>query len=236
MQRHTLTAVALAAAMIFAVLAPLGAAAGAATAATNDDLSIDVDQTDGVVVTVTENETVAENATLEVSLDDENDSYEGVENYTDENGTFELPTPNETVDVSLTASVENQTAVKSVTLEAADDEDGDEDDERPETFGALVSQFVSDNKDDTDGPFGIAVANFVIQNNPGDAPEHAGPPAEDERGPPTHAGSGDDAEDGDDDEPGPPAHAGPGGDDTEEDETDEDAGDDDSDEDEDQED
>ena len=230
MQRHTLTAVALAAAMIFAVLAPLGAAAGAATAATNDDLSIDVDQTDGVVVTVTHNETAVENTTLEVSLEDEDDSYEGVGNHTtDENGTVELPTPNESVDVTLAASVGGMSDEVTVTLEAADDED---ENEQPGSFGALVSQFVDDNKDDTDGPFGIAVANFVIQNNPGDAPEHAGPPshagppADDERGPPAHAGSGDEADDDDehgssenagpddddDDERGPPAHAG-GGDD-----------------------
>ncbi|UTF54026.1 hypothetical protein [Natronosalvus rutilus] len=224
MRRHTLTAAVLAAAMILSVLAPLGAAA---MASGDSPLTIDVDQTDDVVVTIERNGTAADNATLEVTPSDENDSYAGNGTYTaDENGTVALPTPEENVSVDLTASADNVTATKSVTLEAADDED-----EAADSFGALVSQFVEENRNDTDGPFGIAVANFVVQNNPGNAPDHAGPPSDDERGPPAHAGpdgdANDDGEDDgdaddeddddrrgspdrdDDDKRGPPAHAGP---------------------------
>ena len=230
MKRHTLVAAMLAAAMILSALAPLGAAA-AATDNEEPDLTIDVEQNDEIVVTVEQNDSALENATLEVNVTDENASYAGVGNYTtDENGTVPLATPEESVNVTLSATVDNVTVTETAELEAADD--GEEDDEEEtESFGALISQFVQDNQGETDGPLGIAVANFAVENNPGNAPDHAGPPShagpsdDGEQGPPAHAGPGGDDEDSDegddDDEPGPPAHAGPGGDDEESDDGDE---------------
>lgn len=93
------------------------------------------------------------------------------------------------------------------------------------TFGQQVSTFVhslqADNE--TDGPLGLRVANFVLANNPAadNIPDHAGPPdnrteSNETRGPPENVTQG---------PPnnvttgppanvtqGPPAHAGPAGD------------------------
>ncbi|MCU4753709.1 hypothetical protein OB919_17260 [Halobacteria archaeon AArc-curdl1] len=229
MKRHTLVAAMLAAAMILSALAPLGAAA-AATDHDDSGLTIDVEQNDEIVVTVEQNDSAVENASLEVSVDDENASYAGVGNYTtDENGSVTLETPEESVNVTLSVTDDNATPPETVLLEAAEDEEGHE--EETDSFGALISQFVQDNQGETDGPLGIAVANFAVENNPGNAPDHAGPPShagpsdDGEQGPPAHAGPGGDDEDsdeGDDDEDrGPPAHAGPGGDDEESDDGDE---------------
>ncbi|WP_254807687.1 hypothetical protein [Natronosalvus amylolyticus] len=228
MKRHTLVAAMLAAAMILSALAPLGAAA-AATDNGESDFTIDVEQNGEIVVTVEQNDSALENATLEVSVDDENASYADAGNHTtDENGTVTLDTPEESVNVTL--SVDNVTEDKEVLLEAADD--GEEDDEeKTDSFGTLISQFVQSHQGETDGPLGIAVANFAVENNPGNAPDHAGPPShagpsdDGEQGPPAHAGPGGDDEDSDegddDDDRGPPAHAGPGGDDEESDDGDE---------------
>lgn len=221
MKRHTLVAAMLAAAMILSALAPLGAAAATGDDA-ESDLTIDVDQDDVVVVTVEQNDSALENATLEVSVTDENDSYADVGNHTtDENGSVTLATPNESVEVSFSVSTENETATEIVVLEAADD--GDEgDEEETGSFGALISQFVQDNQGETDGPLGIAVASFAVENNPGNAPDHAGPPShagpsdDAEQGPPAHAGSdGDNESDAGDDGEGPSADAGPSDDDDE---------------------
>ena len=86
-------------------------------------------------------------------------------------------------------------------------------------FGLQVSSFVDSAKDNETGPLGPLVASFVTANNPGNAPDHAGPPAwlfggndetesgtEDnettDRGPPEDVGP-------DDNERGPPVGAGP---------------------------
>ena len=102
-------------------------------------------------------------------------------------------------------------------------------------FGLQVSSFVDDAKQDESGPLGPLVASFVTGNNPGNAPDHAGPPAwlfggsddtdndtdandTDARGPPENAGPPEDGErgppadagpDGTEDERGPPGDAGP---------------------------
>ncbi len=170
-------------------------------AAEDEGLAIDVSQNDEVIVSITENATAAENASLNVTTV-ENVTYDGVGNYTaDEDGAVALPVPNETVDVALNASYEDERVTETVTLDGHEEED-----EEAVPFGHLVSQFVEENRDDTDGPFGQAVSSFVTENNPGNA---SGPPAH--AGPPEHAGPGGDEDD--DDRTGPPAHAGPGGDD-----------------------
>ncbi|WP_255193158.1 hypothetical protein [Natronobeatus ordinarius] len=85
------------------------------------ELTIDVEQDDAPLVTVSNNVTERQiaNATLEVTTVEENATYDGVGNYTtDENGTVSLAVPNETVDVELEASYENETEMAQVTLEA----------------------------------------------------------------------------------------------------------------------
>jgi hypothetical protein len=83
---------------------------------------------------------------------------------------------------------------------------------------------------------GIHIAEWVIEHNPGNAPEHAGPPAhagpggdnttanetDGDQGPPDHAGNGDDTDNETDDGQGPPDHT--GDDDEEEDDEEEDDG------------
>ena len=65
-------------------------------------------------VTVTRGETTIENATVEVSS---SAAYEGNGTYeTDENGTVPLPAPEDTVNVTVTASVDDLTATEHATL------------------------------------------------------------------------------------------------------------------------
>ncbi|WP_049929057.1 collagen-like protein [Halopiger goleimassiliensis] len=189
---------------------------------TVDELSIGVSQNEDVVVSVTDgNESAVANATLDVSDADENATYAETGQYTtDASGTVPLAAPNETVDVTFTASTDDASAETTVTLEGSADE--------PESFGQLVSSFVQNLE--TDGPAGLSVSEFVLEHNPGNAPDHAGPPGEDgKQGPPDHAGPSHD----DDDQRGPPAHAGPSDDEDDEDEDEEDDDDDDDDDDED---
>lgn len=184
-----------------------------------DGLSVGVTQHDdaSATVSVTSNGTAAESADVTVAADGENATYAGSGDYTaDENGTVELPAPNETVSVAVTAAYENETASTTAELVAADDDETD-------AFGQEMSSFVHSllESNETDGPIGPLVATYAVENNPGNAPAHAGPPEwlvnesiDKEPGPPDHAGPGGD--DDSDSAGGPPAHAGPGGDDDDE--------------------
>lgn len=173
-----------------------------------EKLSIDVTQGGDATVAVTDgDDDPVENATVNVTTADENASYVGTGEYaTDENGTVPLEAPTESVNVTITASVGGVSAETTVTLEPADDEG----DRTPTNFGSLVSAFVQSL--DSDGPPGRSVAQFVLANNPGNPPDHAGPPDDDERGPPDHAGQSDvDGESTNGTSQGPPDHAGQDG-------------------------
>ncbi|MFW5937804.1 MAG: hypothetical protein ACOCSN_02580 [Halanaeroarchaeum sp.] len=105
---------------IVAALLLVTAVAFPAVAAAETSLSVAVDQdheTGEAVVTVTDDGTALENATVTVA-DDENASYEALnETYeADENGEVVLPNPNETVDVTLTAEYENESVNTTETL------------------------------------------------------------------------------------------------------------------------
>lgn len=156
-----------------------------------------------LTVSVTDgNGSAVENATVNVTLDDENATYNGTGDYTtDENGTVELPAPEETVNVSVTAAKDNVTASTTATLEAAE-EDDEEEDGSNDAFGQDVQAYVHAlmNGEGSDVPMGHHVAEFVTENNPGNAPDHAGP--KNDTGMPDHAGP-------DEDKRGPPDHAGP---------------------------
>lgn len=189
-------AVLLAALMVVSVGAP--ALVGSA-AAQEASLGVSVMQDNSgeatVTVTKTANNTTSpvEGANVTVSVLDENKTYDGSgENVTDANGTVTLPAPDETVNVSVTATDGNLTETANATLEAPTD-DGNE-----SAFGQRVASFVHDlqsGNNTSDASFGAQVASFVLQNNPGNAPAHAGPPAwltndsvNKTTGPPAHAG------------------------------------------------
>lgn len=162
-----------------------------------------------------------ENATVNVTTVDANATYAGVGSYeTDENGSISLPAPDENVSVQLHAAaddLEGRTTIELLTVT--------EEEEMADSFGARVSAFVhSLLGGDRDGGIGHLVAEFVLENNPGNAPDHAGPPEDGERGQPDfvedRGGAGnstasDAADSGgpSDDARGPPDHANHDGDD-----------------------
>ena len=220
---------------LFAVMATMGlvlfalgpgaatAAAAAGNTAGNDSLDVSVDQTDEEpTVTVTDNDTAVENATVTVEnatvtvavLD--NGTYEGAdETYsTDANGTVVLPEPEANVSVEVTATAGNATGSTTADLTVASE---------TESFGNNVSAFVQSLISGNATGIGQQVAEFATSNNPGNAPEWAGPPADGERGPPEHADTDDNETE---DRRGPPAHAGPSddSDDNETEDTDDEAG------------
>ncbi|MGM0397374.1 MAG: DNA primase [Halobacteriota archaeon] len=102
---------------IAAALLLVTAVAAPAAMAAPESLSIAVDQqsdTGEALVTVTDNDSAVENATVQVNPDDNysaNESYE-----TDENGEVRLPNPEETVDVELIAEYDGTNVSETVTL------------------------------------------------------------------------------------------------------------------------
>jgi hypothetical protein len=138
---------------------------------------------DGAVVTVTDNESAVENATVEVESEG---NYSGDGSYeTDANGTVDLPgyEGNESVTLDITATYDNETVTTTLTL-------GEEDEENvSQPFGQRVSEFVHDLLGDENrtGGIGQEVSKWVREHNPGKA-----------KGPGENPGNG-----------GPPAHAGP---------------------------
>ncbi|WP_256290479.1 hypothetical protein [Halobellus inordinatus] len=102
---------------IAVVVALVGMAAIPMAASAATGLSVDVDQrpeTGDAVVTVTENDTAVENATVEVTS---STPYAGNGTYeTDANGTVVLPNPNETASVQIDASANGTNASSDVEL------------------------------------------------------------------------------------------------------------------------
>jgi len=173
---------------LFALYAAVGLAllavgpglAAAADSAGNTDagntLAVGVSQADdgSATVSVTQNETGVGNASVVVETAD-NASYAGTGNYTtDDDGTVGLPAPEQNVTVDVTATADNHTATTTADLTVASENVTEFD-----TFGLEVSAYVSDLLSDENrtGGIGPAVASFVTANNPGNAPDHAGPPA-----------------------------------------------------------
>lgn len=161
----------------------LVASVGPATAA-DGSLSVGVDQDDGgeVTVTVTHNDTAVENASVAVNATDENATYAGEGSYlTDADGTVDLPAPEENVTVEAVVAYNDTTASTTEDLVAASGtgESG--------PFGASVSAFVHEllNGTDEQRRIGRMIADWVVTNNPGNAPDHAGPP--EDRGTPAVA-------------------------------------------------
>ncbi len=196
---------------LFALYAAVGLAllavgpglAAAADSAGNTDagntLAVGVSQADdgSATVSATQNETGVENASVAVETAD-NTSYAGTGNYTtDSDGTVGLPAPEQNVTVDVTATADNHTATTTADLSVAPENVTEFD-----TFGLEVSAYVSDLLSDENrtGGIGPAVASFVTANNPGNAPDHAGPPAH-----VTGANESDDNETHPSERQGPPA-------------------------------
>lgn len=130
----------------------------------------------------------------------------------------------ESADASHSVSALNETDDNETVNDSEDDNemlDDNESDELNETnetengsdaFGLQVNAFIESlNDTNRTGPRGLLIADFVVSNNPGNAPDHAGPPAhagpggddnetDDRRGPPE--------DEGNDGDQGPPEHAG----------------------------
>lgn len=167
--------------VLMAALAPAAAASG--------DLTVDVEQPDAggeATVTVTHNGTAVENASVDVNATDGNYTGEGTYT-TDPNGTVGLPAPEENVTIDVTAEWENHTASTTAELLVEDGNSSHESD----SFGQSVSAFVHSllNGDEEQRRIGRLIAQWVVENNPGNAPDHAGPP--EDAGPPSTAGSAD---------------------------------------------
>jgi hypothetical protein len=197
-----------------------------------ESLSVTVSQnqtTENATVTVTQYD-VPVNASVNVTTVDANTTYNGTGTYqTDENGTVMLPAPANKVNISVVATAGNLTANTTATLQAADEYDAAD---QP-NFGLRVAAFVHSLLTDSEhqGGIGELVATWVLANNPGDPPAHAGPPSEggsesanesnttaDEPGPPPHAGPPDENDtetaDSENADNGPPADAGTAGNET----------------------
>ena len=163
-------------------------------------------------VSVTNNETAVENASVTVETVD-NVSYAGTGSYTtDRSGTVGLSAPEMTVDIEVSAAIDNHTASATATLTAVNvsdanetddgETDANETDDGEMSFGNEVATFIDALLEHRNASteVGPAVSSFVVANNPGNAPDHAGPPAD----------VGDNETDEDDNETrGPPADAGP---------------------------
>lgn len=175
------------------VIAPDQTASTTAQLDPPEGLSVDVDQADDgtATVSVTDNSSSVENATVNVTVDDENATYDGSGEYdTDENGTVGLPAPEGTVNLTVTAEHDNRTASTTALLVAPEEEDDEEEADKP--FGQLVSSFVHDllGNESRQGGIGSDVSAFVTANNPG--------VGSNETGTPDHAGGPNGSDEGDD--------------------------------------
>ena len=202
--RTKLFALYAAVAMVFVAVGPgiaAAAAAGAGNAPGNAPLEVAINQAtdDGsVTVDVTRDETGVGDANVSVEA---NETYAGEGDYTTDDGIVGLPAPEENVTIDVTAEAHDRTASATANLTAV------EEFVEQEPFGQLVSSFVRtliDSDVDRVGPY---VASFAVENNPGNAPDNAGPPGfltgeEDggDRGPPEDAGPPEDEGDEEDEE------------------------------------
>ncbi|MFB6135091.1 MAG: DNA primase [Halanaeroarchaeum sp.] len=104
-------------ATILALVLVVSAAAPAALAQTESSVDVAVEQahdTGDVIVTVSENGTAIENASIDVTTDGNYSIGSNVT--TDANGTAVLPAPDETIEVTVTATVDNVSVSENATL------------------------------------------------------------------------------------------------------------------------
>ncbi|MFC6824928.1 hypothetical protein [Halopelagius fulvigenes] len=106
--------------LLAVVLLAAAVVPAAVSAAPTVETDVEQDPDTGTaVVTVVQNGTAVENATVEVTTEG---NYSGTGNYTtDANGTVALPEPNETVAVNLTVTVDGESATSSAELYPRED-------------------------------------------------------------------------------------------------------------------
>jgi hypothetical protein len=223
-----IAAVALAILLVLSVIGPaLAVAQTDGKTETTDDgpLSFDVENGDNdtLVITVSDDNGTVEGATVTVdTVDDDAEvnetsevyetseanettddaTYQGTGTYeTDGNGTVTVPAPEETVELVITVEDGDRTTTSEVRANPG----------VGVPFGQQVQAFVQELlSSDSNESIGQQVSEFVRANNPGNAPDDAGPPEDrgsddngSERGPPEDRGS---AENGS--ERGPPEDRG----------------------------
>ncbi|MFB6095658.1 MAG: hypothetical protein ABEJ71_04280 [Halodesulfurarchaeum sp.] len=151
----------------------------------------------------------AVNASVEVSGE-----YGGAGSYmTGGDGKLLLPAPTHNTTITVTATYKNDSATTTANLTVAADETKAND--YAESLVAFIHMLQGM---DIDGPLGQQISEFVHAHNPSSAdddagpPEHAGPPEEGD-GDDGNSSAGNDSVNtqGKDDDHGPPAHAGPDG-------------------------
>ena len=196
--------------LVVLVAAFLLVGAVAPAAASDGSLAVSVDQhEDGsATATVTHNGTAVENATVDVNATDGNYSAEGTYE-TDANGTVSLSAPEENVTIDVFAEYDNDTANTTATLVVT----GNSTTQEFDSFGSRVSWFVHQllgDRGDTRG-IGEFVSEYVVANNPGNAPDHAGSSAAGSNGHGPGNGGNTTAVHGGNGDNGPPDHAGSNG-------------------------
>lgn len=158
------------------------------------ELELAIEQARGqpATVTVSANGSAVENASVGVETVDDNAAYAGAnESYaTDENGTVELHPPGEIVEMNVTAAYRGAEEAVTTTLDSIEAIDGEL------SFGQQLQRFkIALNPGAQAGP---EIASWVTENDPGNAPDHAGPKdtamGEDDRGPTAHAGVDEDGD------------------------------------------
>ena len=182
---------------------------------TTDDETDDEEKTDNETTgnETTDNETDSETADTETD-----GGYAGEGTYTTgADGTVELPAPDDGVRLQVSVDAGDRTTTSEVTVNGG----------VGVPFGQRVALLVQQLlQGDGNVIVGQAMSEFVRGNNPGNAPESAGPPedrgngSDAEQGPPEDRGNGSDAEqgppedrgNGSDAEQGPPEDRGNGSD------------------------
>jgi hypothetical protein len=234
--RKRIAALALSVLLVLSVVGPALAVAQDEQTATDSsddgDLRFDVEQgsDDTLVITVYDDNGTVEGATVTVDTvddgddesenetesaegtseetddepsDDDESTYAGTGSYTtDGNGTVTIPAPDASVELVITVTDGDRTTTSEVRTNPG----------VGVPFGQLVQSFVQDLLDsDGNESIGQQVSAFVREHNPGNAPEHAGPP--EDRGPENRTDRGPPEDRGPENrtDRGPPADAGNGG-------------------------
>ena len=202
--KRRIAAVALAALMVLSVVGPALAVAqeDTKTETTDDggDLTFDVREggNDTVLVVVEDENGSVEGATVTVTAE----GTEDADNETEEN-----ETEDDNLEENETEDEETVNGNETEDEETVEDNETDSDNENTYEgttvpFGQRVSGPIQQLLQDDDTSVGEAIAEFIRGNNPGNAPESAGPPedrgngSDARQGPPEDRGNSSDAERG----------------------------------------
>ena len=172
---------------VTAEYANLSATATESLTGTELTVSVSQDAEGAVTISVRDGGEYVDGASVVV----ESSNYTYTGSYTAANGTVSLPAPTQNVTVTVTAMDGNETASTTTELTVPTDENPNND------FAQNLNRFIHFMQtQDIDGPLGQEISEFVHAHNPASADDNRGPPAhaggnaeDDERGPPEHAGA-----------------------------------------------